>query len=230
MNDKSLKIPRHVAFIVDGNRRWAKAHHLPVTEGHRRGAEVVMRVIDDCLSLGIPIATFYIFSTENWKRTEKEVGFLMKLGEWWMRNRVEDLNRKGVKLKILGRIEELQPHLKDLLEESMEKTKNNTKMQVNLAINYGGRSEIVDAVKKLIREGKKDVNEEEFSRYLYTEGLPDPDLLIRTGGEMRVSNFLLYQIAYTEFYFTPVFWPDFTREEFEKALQTYSQRERRWGK
>ncbi len=230
MNKSSLILPRHIAFIVDGNRRWARSRHLPVTEGHRRGAEVVMRVIDDCLELGIPYLTFYTFSTENWKRTEKEVGFLMRLGEWWVKTKVNDLKEKGVRINILGRLEELSPRLRDVLQESMRITRDNNRMLVNLAINYGGRSEIVDAVRRVIQEGKKDIDEREFSRYLYTDGIPDPDLLVRTGGELRVSNFLLYQIAYTELYFTPVYWPDFTREELNKALEDFSRRERRWGK
>ncbi len=191
---------------------------------------MVMRVIDDCLELGIPYLTFYTFSTENWKRTEKEVGFLMRLGEWWVKTKVNDLKEKGVRINILGRLEELSPRLRDVLQESMRITRDNNRMLVNLAINYGGRSEIVDAVRRVIREGKKEIDEKEFSRYLYTDGIPDPDLLVRTGGELRVSNFLLYQIAYTELYFTPVYWPDFTREELNKALEDFSRRERRWGK
>lgn len=228
--EKDLKLPQHIAFIVDGNRRWAKSHHLPVTEGHRRGANVVMRIINDCLDFGIPMATFYIFSTENWKRSEREVNFLMKLGEWWIINTVDEFGKRGVRLKAIGRIEELSPRLKSSIYQAMEKTKENTSFTLNIAINYGGRREIVDAVNKILEEGKKKTSVEEFSDYLYTRGLPDPDLLIRTGGEQRISNFLLYQSAYTEFYFTPVYWPDFSREEFEKALRDYSRRTRRWGK
>ena len=228
--EKNLKIPQHIAFIVDGNRRWAKAHHLPVTEGHRRGANVVMRVINDCMDFGVSMVTFYIFSTENWKRSEKEVNFLMKLGEWWIINQVKELMAKGVRVRAIGRIDELSPHLKNLIYKAIESTKDNNSFHLNLAINYGGRREIVDAVNKILKEGKKKISLENFSEYLYTKGLPDPDLLIRTGGEQRISNFLLYQSAYTEFYFTPVYWPDFSREEFEKALKEYSRRERRWGK
>ena len=228
--EKNLKIPQHIAFIVDGNRRWAKAHHLPVTEGHRRGANVVMRVINDCMDFGVSMVTFYIFSTENWKRAEKEVSFLMKLGEWWIINQVKELMAKGVRVRAIGRIDELSPHLKNLIYKAIESTKDNNSFHLNLAINYGGRREIVDAVNKILKEGKKKISLENFSEYLYTKGLPDPDFLIRTGGEQRISNFLLYQSAYTEFYFTPVYWPDFSREEFEKALKEYSRRERRWGK
>ncbi|NOZ63937.1 MAG: di-trans,poly-cis-decaprenylcistransferase [Caldiserica bacterium] len=228
--EKNLNLPQHIAFIVDGNRRWAKSHHLPVTEGHRRGANVVMRIINDCLEFGIPMATFYIFSTENWKRSEREVNFLMKLGEWWIVNTVDELGRRGVKLQAIGRIDELSPRFKSSIYQAMEKTKGNTSFTLNMAINYGGRREIVDAVNKILQEGKKETSIEDFSDYLYTRGLPDPDLLIRTGGEQRISNFLLYQSAYTEFYFTPVYWPDFSREEFEKALRDYSRRTRRWGK
>ncbi len=228
--EKNLKIPQHIAFIVDGNRRWAKAHHLPVTEGHRRGANVVMRVINDCMDFGVSMVTFYIFSTENWKRSEKEVNFLMKLGEWWIINQVKELMAKGVRVRAIGRIDELSPHLKNLIYKAIESTKDNNSFHLNLAINYGGRREIVDAVNKILKEGKKKISLENFSEYLYTKGLPDPDFLIRTGGEQRISNFLLYQSAYTEFYFTPVYWPDFSREEFEKALKEYSRRERRWGK
>ena len=224
------KLPQHIAFIVDGNRRWAKSHHLPVTEGHRRGANVVMRIINDCLDFGIPMATFYIFSTENWKRSEREVNFLMKLGEWWIVNTVDELGKMGVKLRAIGRIDELSPRFKSSIHQAMEKTKENTAFTLNMAINYGGRREIIDAVNKILQEGKKETSIEEFSDYLYTRGLPDPDLLIRTGGEQRISNFLLYQSAYTEFYFTPIYWPDFSREEFEKALRDYSRRTRRWGK
>ena len=228
--EENLKIPQHIAFIVDGNRRWAKAHHLPVTEGHRRGANVVMRVINDCMDFGVSMVTFYIFSTENWKRSEKEVNFLMKLGEWWIINQVKELMAKGVRVRAIGRIDELSPHLKNLIYKAIESTKDNNSFHLNLAINYGGRREIVDAVNKILKEGKGKISLENFSEYLYTKGLPDPDFLIRTGGEQRISNFLLYQSAYTEFYFTPVYWPDFSREEFEKALKEYSRRERRWGK
>jgi len=202
-----------------------------VSEGHRRGANVVFRVINDALEWGIPILTFYLFSTENWRRRKEEVNFLMQLGEWWFRNHLEELNRKDVCVKVIGRVDELSPRFRSLIEESMRLTQKNQKLLLNLAINYGGRKEILDAVNALLRENlKPPIEEETFTRYLYTAGIPDPDLLIRTSGEMRVSNFLLWQIAYAEIYVTPVYWPDFTREEFKKALEEYARRERRWGK
>ena len=228
--ERVLNLPKHIAFIVDGNRRWAKLHHLPSAEGHRRGANVVMRIVDDCIDFNIPMGTFYTFSTENWKRSKREVNFLMKLGKWWILNRINEFMDKGIRIRVFGRVDELSPRLRDLIYETEEKTKNNNVFNLNLAVNYGGRREIIDAVNRILKEEKKEITMEDFPSFLYTQGLPDPDLLIRTGGEMRVSNFLLYQSAYTEFYFTPVFWPDFTRDEFKKALEDYSRRERRWGK
>jgi len=224
------KLPRHIAFIVDGNRRWAKENKLPSFEGHRRGAQVVLRIIDDCLQLGIPTLTFYLFSTENWKRTKKEVNFLMRLGLTFLKMKIKGLHSKGIRIKGVGRINELEKSFKDTIYDAEKLTKNNKKMTLNLAVNYGGRTEIIDTVNKILKKKIKKIDEETFSKYTYTAGLPDPDLLIRTSGESRISNFLLWQIAYAEIVILPEFWPDLSKEKLYKAIGEYQCRQRRWGK
>lgn len=224
------RLPKHVAFIVDGNRRWAEKNGFPLMEGHRKGAQVVWSVMDYCLELNIPIVTFYLFSTENWKRTKKEIDFIMKLGGNFLKEKIKDIHSKGIRIKVIGRMNELKRSLQGKLHYAEELTKENKKMIVNLAINYGGRAEIVDAINRILEnEGIKEMDEETFSRYLYTSPLPDPDLLIRTGGEYRISNFLLWQIAYTEIVIVPEFWPEFTKEKLYVALEEYQRRKRRWG-
>lgn len=225
------KLPKHIAFIVDGNRRWAQENRLSSNAGHKKGAEVVIRVIDDCLELGIPVLTFYVFSTENWKRKKREVNFLMKFGLNFLKRKIDDFNSKGIKMRSIGRIHELEGNLKKSIDYAQETTKNNTKMVLNLAVNYGGRKEIVDAVNKILKEkNTSEVDEETFEQNLYTAGLPDPDLLIRTGGDSRISNYLLWQIAYTEIVVLPEFWPDLSKEKLYEAIAEYQQRQRRWGK
>lgn len=225
------KLPKHIAFIVDGNRRWAKENKLPSNQGHKKGAQVVIRVIDDCLELGIPVLTFYIFSTENWKRKEREVNFLMTFGMNFLKREIDTFNSKGIKVRFVGRIHELKGNLKKVINYSQELTKNNDKMVLNLAVNYGGRKEIVDAVNKILEKGNiKKVDEETISENIYTAGLPDPDLLIRTGGDSRISNYLLWQIAYTEIVIIPEFWPDLSKEKLYEAIAEYQRRQRRWGK
>jgi len=225
------KLPRHIAFIVDGNRRWAKEHKFPSLEGHRRGAQVVLRIIDDCLQLGIPVLTFYLFSTENWKRTKNEVSFLMRLGLTFLKMKIKGLHSKGIRIKGVGRIDELEKSFKDAIYDAEKLTKNNKKMTLNLAVNYGARTEIIDTVNKILKKKNiKKIDEKTFSKYTYTAGLPDPDLLIRTSGESRISNFLLWQIAYAEIVILPEFWPDLSKEKLYKAIAEYQRRQRRWGK
>jgi undecaprenyl diphosphate synthase len=225
------KLPQHIAFIVDGNRRWAKENKLPSLEGHRRGANVVLRIIDDCLELGIPVLTFYLFSTENWKRTKNEVSFLMNLGLTFLKMKIKGLHSKGIRIKGVGRIDGLEKSFRDAIYNAEELTKNNKKMTLNLAVNYGGRTEIIDAVNKILEnESIKKVDEQTISENLYTAGLPDPDLLIRTSGESRISNFLLWQIAYAEIVIIPEFWPDLSKEKLYEAIAEYQRRQRRWGK
>jgi len=225
------KLPEHIAFIVDGNRRWAEKKKLPLDEGHRKGSEVALRVIEDCLKLNIGVLTFYLFSTENWKRKESEITFLMQLGIDLLKTRTGYIHSKGIRIRGVGRIDELQENLRDLIHYAERLTKENRKMVVNLAINYGARREIIDAVNKILAEGSlKKVDERIFSRYLYTAGLPDPDLLIRTSGEYRLSNFLLWQIAYTEIVILPELWPELSREKLYEAIREFQRRQRRWGK
>ncbi len=230
------KLPTHVAIIMDGNGRWAKKRGLPRVMGHRAGMESVRVVVRKARELGIKVLTLYAFSKENWRRPKDEVGALMGLLETYLRKEVDDLDRQGIALRTIGETEMLPKNIQALLKESIQRTAKNQGMILNLALSYGGRAEITRAA-RLIAEAclrgdllPKEITEEMFAQYLYTAGLPDPDLLIRTSGEQRISNFLLYQCAYTEFYITPVLWPDFREEEFMAALRDYARRERRFGK
>lgn len=229
------KIPIHIAFIVDGNRRWAKKNNLPVSEGHRKGLKNVLNITEECLELGIKVLTFYLFSTENWNRAKKEVNFLMRLAESTIEKELENFHSRGIKFNAIGRIDGLPLSLQKQIEKAEILTKNNKRAVLNMALNYGGRLEIVDATKKIVQDALQgiikvdELNENKFSQYLYSS-CSDPDLLIRTSGEIRVSNFLLWQIAYTEFYFTSTYWPDFGKEELHQAIKEYQQRERRIGK
>ena len=228
---KAIRLPEHIAFIMDGNGRWARQRGLPRLEGHRVGVENTHSIIKDLHQRHIKYATLYGFSTENWSRPEDEVdGLFQLLGEVIDRETLE-LHKKGIRLLHLGRIERLSPMLQQAINKAIELTKNNTGMTVSLAFDYGGRSEILDAVRRLIAEGipPQRIDEKLFGNYLYTAGLPDVDLVIRTGGEIRVSNFLVWQAAYSEYYFTKILWPDFNDEELDKALLSYSQRQRRFG-
>lgn len=228
------KLPQHIAIIMDGNGRWAKSKGLPRIMGHRAGAKVVRDVVQACGELGIEVLTLYAFSTENWSRPKTEIKALMKLLKDYLRKETDELNKNNVKLQAIGRIHELPGFAIEELEKAMEKTSSNTGLILNLALNYSGRAEIIDAVKSIVMDNKKfsslnEINEETFNSHLYTDKLPYPDLLIRTSGEMRVSNFLLWQIAYAEIWVTDVLWPSFTRQHLFDAIIDFQKRERRFG-
>jgi undecaprenyl diphosphate synthase len=222
-------LPRHVAIIMDGNGRWAQKRNKSRLEGHKAGAKSVKEIVETAKELGIKFLTLYSFSKENWGRPKKEVNGLMKLLYNYLGSQVKNLMKHNIKLNAIGDLDDLPLYVRKRLREVMEKTRNNDGMVLTLALSYSGRNEILRAVNKVLKEGKKEITEEEFRKYLDTAGIPDPDLLIRTGGEMRISNFLLYQIAYTEFYITKTFWPDFRKREFYKAIIDYQKRERRFG-
>jgi undecaprenyl diphosphate synthase len=226
------KIPRHVAIIMDGNGRWATARNLPRLAGHRAGTENLRRIIEACVEFGIRYLTLYAFSTENWGRPEEEVQGLLTIIEDVLDRELGQLHRNGVQLRHIGRLDGLSPFLKRRVLEAIELTKDNQRLTLNVAFNYGGRDEIVHAVKRMITEGVPvdSVDEKLLSQYLYTAGTPDPDLIIRTSGELRISNFLIWQAAYSEWYITPVYWPDFDKEELRLALWEFSQRDRRFGR
>ena len=219
------RLPRHVAIIMDGNGRWAQSRGLPRVAGHKAGVDSVRAVVRACGELGIQALTLYAFSTENWLRPKAEVDELMRLLCWALRSEVLELDKNNVRLRTLGRVGEFSEEVRAELARACEALKDNKGLLLNLALNYGGRADIVDAVNRLERP----VTEESLSAALSTGGLPDPDLLIRTSGEMRVSNFLLWQIAYAEFYVTPVCWPDFGRDALIEALRAYQSRDRRFG-
>ncbi len=226
------RLPRHVAVIMDGNGRWAKKRKLPRVEGHRAGAKSIREVVETCARLGIEYLTLYAFSKENWKRPKKEVATLWGLLEDYLKKEDKVLVKNKFRLKVIGQIEAIPASVRRELERVEKLTKNNTRLTIVLALNYGGRDEIVDAVKKIVNDKGFDIstlNEEKFSQYLYTIHVPDPDLLIRTSGELRVSNFLLWQIAYAEIWITQDFWPDFRKKHMLQALVDYQKRERRFG-
>ncbi len=225
------RMPQHVGIIMDGNGRWAQRRGLPRLAGHRAGVENIRRVLRACVELGIKMLTIYAFSTENWKRPEEEVQGLLNIFAGVIGRELDDLHREGVQLRHIGRLEGISEGLKAQVLRAIELTRHNDRLILNIAFNYGGRAEIVDAVKAIIRAGytADDITEELISRHLYTAGCPDPDLIIRTSGELRTSNFLIWQAAYAEYYVTPVLWPDFNKEELIKALVDYSTRERRFG-
>lgn len=228
----SQPLPAHLAIIMDGNGRWAQARGLPREAGHRAGAETVREIVTACRKLGIRHLTLYTFSSENWNRPRTEVAALFSLLLEFLGQEVPRMEREGIRLNILGDIEGLPLAARTALRHGMRRTAANADMQLNLALNYGGRAEIVQAVRRLLRDNvaPEDVTEESFARYLYTAGQPDPDFLIRTSGEQRLSNYLLYQCAYSEFYFTPVPWPDFHEAQLHEALAVYGSRSRRFGK
>lgn len=229
------EIPTHIAIIMDGNGRWAKKRGLPRVAGHKEGVKSVRDVVEACAQLGVKYLTLFAFSTENWKRPKREVDTLMKLLIKTLRNETDKLHENDIRLTAIGDIESLPLNVQRELKEAIEKTKNNKRMVLNLAISYSGRWEIIEAVKKIARDVKNgkikidDINEKLFSGYLGTAEMPDPDLLIRTSGELRVSNFLLWQIAYTEFYVCNCLWPDFRRKHLYEAIKDYQKRERRFG-
>jgi undecaprenyl diphosphate synthase len=227
--------PIHIAIIMDGNGRWARKRGLPRTEGHKAGVKAVKRIVRVAGEIGIKYLTLFTFSTENWRRPKYEVTAIMKLLYQTTKKEIDELMENNVKLVCTGRIDQLSVLQKGILKKTIGKTKNNTGLVLNLALNYSGRAEILDAIKKIASDLKfdkislKNLDESIFSNYLYTSGIPDPDLLIRTSGEMRISNFFLWQMAYTELYVTPVLWPDFSEKDFLEAIWEYQGRERRFG-
>lgn len=229
------KLPKHVAIIMDGNGRWAKKRLLPRTAGHREGVERVKEIVEAAGNLGIPYLTLYAFSTENWGRPKEEIDTLMKLLVEYLKKELNTLHKNNVKINILGNIEQLPTLPREEVKKAIEKTRNNDKMNLNIALNYGGRNEIINGIKSLINDVRngnvilEEIDEELFKNYLFTKTQPDPDLLIRPSGEKRLSNFLLYQIAYTEFVFSDIYWPEFNTEQFYKSLIEYQSRNRRFG-
>ncbi|WP_274376833.1 isoprenyl transferase [Elusimicrobium minutum] len=223
------KIPLHIAFIMDGNGRWAKNKNMPRNYGHEAGAKTVEKVIKKARELGVKYITLFAFSTENWSRPQREIDSLMKLLSKTLARYNKDSKKNNTRLIISGRREKLPENILKDIDNVVESTKNNTAITVNLALNYGARQEITDAIKKLVSQGKKEITEQDISACMYQPGIPDPDLIIRTSGEKRISNFLLWQSAYSEFYFTPVLWPDFDGAELEKAVTEFQARIRRYG-
>ena len=232
---ENLVIPKSIAIILDGNGRWAERRNLPRAMGHKAGCETLEKTVEDCVRLGVECLTVYAFSTENWKRSALEVGALMKLLRFYMVKLIDVANKNNVKAVMIGDESRFEPDIRKGIKNLIEATKNNTGMVFAFAINYGGRDEIKRAVENIADDvesgkiSKCDISEELISSYLDTKDLPDPDLLIRTSGELRVSNFLLWQIAYSEFYITDTLWPDFDKEELLKAIESYSHRQRRFG-
>lgn len=230
-----MQVPNHIAIIMDGNGRWAEQRHLPRILGHRKGVETVQTVVDVCLELGVKCLTLYAFSSENWGRPYEEVEALMGLLKTYLKKELKQLHKRGIRLVAIGELERLPDPISEVLREIMQKTAKNDRMVLNLALSYGSRDEMTRAVGKVagkVVAGDLDINaitEADVESELDTTGLPDPDLLIRTSGEMRISNFLLWQIAYTELYFTEALWPDFSREHMHKAVEEYSSRQRRFG-
>jgi undecaprenyl diphosphate synthase len=225
------RLPAHVAVIMDGNGRWARQRGLPRLAGHRAGTEALRRLIEGCVEFGIPVLTIYAFSTENWKRPAHEVRGLMFLLEEVIERQIDELDRNGVQLRHVGWLDNVPPHLRRAIRHAVDRTQGNDRLILNVAFNYGSRQEIVRAVRGIVADGipPEEIDEACLERHLETAGLPDPDLVIRTSGEMRLSNFLLWQVAYAEIYCTPTLWPDFDREELWRALQSYAHRDRRFG-
>jgi len=229
------KLPQHIAIIMDGNGRWAQKHMLDRIRGHRKGAQAVRMVVRTCREIGVKYLTLFAFSTENWERPEREVKALMGLLELYLEKELNELKKQGIRLTTIGDIDRLSPVLKKKLQDAINSTSGNDQMVLNIALSYGGQDEIVLAVKRIVQDvqngviQEQDINKELFPKYLYTAGMPDPDLLIRTSGEYRISNFLLWQTAYTELYFTKVLWPEFSKEDLFKAIASYQKRERRFG-
>ena len=224
-------IPKHIAIIMDGNGRWAKEKGKLRVEGHKKGAENIEKIIDYSIKLGVKYLTVYAFSTENWKRPEVEVKALMKLFAKYLEDKKEELKKQGVKLLVTGTEENIPNKLPKKIRDTEEYLSDCNQITFNIAFNYGGRKEIVDGINKILKEnrGNEEINEEEFKKYMYRPEIPDPELVIRTSGEFRVSNFLLWEIAYSEFYVTNVYWPDFDEREYDLAIASYNKRDRRFG-
>lgn len=228
---EDIKTPSHVAIILDGNGRWAEQKNMPRTFGHKNGAENVVDISIHAKKRGVKYLTLYAFSTENWKRPKKEVDYLMKLLIKFVNDKIDQLMEEDCKLNFLGDLSAIPDQTRQAVELALDRTKDNKSLFINIALNYGGRDELVHAFKSIISQGYKaeDIDEKLISENLYTKDIPDPDLLIRPGGELRISNFLIYQIAYSELYFTDKLWPDFSYEDFDKAIEEYSRRNRRFG-
>jgi len=220
---------KHVAIIMDGNRRWAKEHNLPSMVGHKKGVDALKKTMRACDDFGIKYLTVYAFSTENWNRKPEEVAFLMDLLGETLKNELKEMHENNVVISFIGDTAKLSEKLQNILKNAVETTKNNTGVNLQIAFNYGARAEIVKAVQDIVNSGEKNITEDLISKHLYTSSIPDPDLLIRTGGEMRVSNYLLWQIAYSEFVVIPDFWPEFDKEKLENCIKEFAQRNRRWG-
>ena len=231
-----FKAPAHIAIIMDGNYRWAKSRNLPLQVGHKKGTDNIEKISDACIEIGIKYLTIYAFSSENWSRPKDEVSYLMNLLDEYLENQTESLMKKNVRILISGDLTRLSQKTKNRIAVIENETKNNKALTLNVAFSYGGRQEIVDAVKKIILENSKnnfdpsEINQELIAQNLYQPSIPDPDLLIRTGGDLRISNFLLWQSAYTELYFTDIFWPSFSKKDLENAIINFNKRERRYGK
>lgn len=225
------QVPQHIAIIMDGNGRWAKSRGLPRLAGHKAGTENLRRIIKACVEFGVRYLTIYAFSTENWGRPEDEVNGLMSIFDEVFERELNELHKQGARLMHIGRLDGVRKSLRDKVLKGMETTKDNDRLTLCVAFNYGGRDEIVQAIQRIVKDGLKpeEVTEEAISRYMFTAGIPDPDLVIRTSGEKRTSNFLIWQAAYAEWVFPETFWPDFGREELLAAIQEYSKRERRYG-
>lgn len=228
---KETLVPKHIGFIMDGNRRWAKSRGLPPLEGHRKGYDKLKEVGDWCLDRGVPVTTFYAFSTENWNRSKREVSYLMRLLLRALRDEVMEFDRRNLRLRVIGRLSGLSREIRAAANRAMSITRHNTRGILNIALNYGGRTELLDAIKRMMRQklAPAQVTEAAVSANLYTAGEPDPDLIIRTSGEQRLSNFLTWQGAYSELYFTKKHWPAFSEQDLDKALAEYARRERRFG-
>jgi undecaprenyl diphosphate synthase len=231
----STKDPKHIAVIMDGNGRWARQRGLPRSRGHLEGANSAKQCVEACLEIGVEYLTLYTFSTENWRRPKEEIDTLMGLLQKFLKDYTADLRKRSVRLEAIGRLQEIPPGVQRQLRESIQATANGKSLTTILAVNYSGRTEIVDATKKIVEEvlagrlGKDDIDAEIFQKSLYTHNWPDPDLFIRTSGEMRISNFLLWQLSYTEIYFTQKLWPDFRKEDLIEAVQEFARRNRRFG-
>jgi len=235
MEELNENIPKHIAIIMDGNRRWAKEKGLKASEGHKEGAKTLEKIAKYCSDVGIKYLTVYAFSTENWKRTEEEVGALMILLKNYLTKFSKDANKENIKINVFGDISSLEKSLQVSINDAIERTKNNTGMIVNVALNYGGRAEMTNAVKLITQKvesgelSSKDINDSIIEKYLYTSGQPDPDLLIRPGGELRISNFLPWQLVYSEFWFPEIYWPDFKESDIDEAIKIFQSRNRKFG-
>lgn len=236
MAEKKVKIPKHIAIIMDGNGRWAKQHALGRISGHKKGAEAVRTVTRTCRELGVTYLTLYAFSVDNWSRPATEVNALMNLLAQYLASELAEMQQTGIRLNIIGDISRIKPSVREIIGEVLKKTAGNREMVLTLALNYGGRDDMINAIKRLFEDfqsgrcSKENLTKDIFAEYLSTAAMPDPDLLIRTSGEYRLSNFLLWQAAYTEFYFTEVLWPDFAKADLLAAIEDFQKRERRFGK